>query len=188
MKLSILILSVPNRMDMLYSLTAFIREQMYQLRQEEYEDYEILIDDSPDDIGTKRNRLLQSVRGKYFAFIDDDDMITDFYFTEFLKGYELEPDCFSLRGIITFNGQNAEVFEHSIKYSEWTTTDNAIKYERPPNHLNFIKSEIGKQFTFPQINHGEDRDWSMQIQKSGLLKKEYYIDKIIYNYLYITNK
>jgi hypothetical protein len=54
--------------------------------------------------------------------------------------------------------------------------------------LNCIKASIAKQFKFPEINHGEDTQWATQIKESGLLKKEVYIDKILYHYQYVTKK
>ena len=61
-------------------------------------------------------------------------------------------------------------------------------YERYPNHLNCIKSSIAKQFKFPEINFGEDTLWADKVFKSGLIKTEHFIDKVIYHYKYITNK
>jgi hypothetical protein len=61
-------------------------------------------------------------------------------------------------------------------------------YYRPPNHLNVIKASIAKQFKFPEKNFGEDMEWSMQIQQSGLLKTEAHIDETLYYYIYKTNK
>lgn len=189
MMLSILILTIHSRKKLLQRLLHELSKQFHENKLEAFEHYEILINSDEDKtIGEKRNDLLQRARGNYVAFIDDDDIITGSYIKSFVKGYELQPDCFSLRGIITWDGQRPEVFEHSIKYTAWQTTDNPIKYERFPNHLNFIKTSIAKQFTFPTINHGEDKDWATQIFESGLLKKEYYIDDIIYNYQYIQNK
>ena len=95
-------------------------------------------------------------------------------------------DCFKLYGEYTENGVNKKPFVHSIEYDEWFEKDNV--YFRPPNHLNIIKTDIAKQFKFPDISHGEDKDWSMQIKNSGLLKNEENIDGIYYFYDFITNK
>lgn len=140
-------------------------------------------------IGKKRNDLLFSATGEYVQFIDSDDMVcSDFLETE-LKALESKPDCLSLRGIMTTNGLNPEIFEHSIRYKEWRTVlSDEIKYERNINHLNCIKSSIAKQFQFPLKNFGEDHDYSKQINASGLLKHEIFIDKILYHYKYRTKK
>jgi glycosyltransferase involved in cell wall biosynthesis len=149
------------------------------------------IDSGENSIGFKRNELLRFAQGEYIAFIDDDDIVESDYFKEILKGIKENADCCSLRGVITWDGVNPETFEHSIRYKAWATNmmpNEPIKYERYPNHINCIRTYIAKQFKFPEIYMGEDFDWSTQIFKSGLLKTEYYIDKVIYKYNYKTTK
>jgi len=147
-------------------------------------------DDRQITIGMKRNNLLVAAQGKYVAFIDDDDIVSDDYIDLLLNAAEADCDCASLKGEITIDGGKPEIFEHSLKYNEWKTNPEGseIRYERYPNHLSLIRASIAKQFKFPEINHGEDHDWSKQIHESGLLKNEYYIPEIIYYYNYISNK
>ena len=138
--------------------------------------------------GHYRNELLSWAKGEYVCFVDADDRVSDDYIETLLEGIKTKPDCISLRGEITVDGGPIEIFEHSLKYTCWKTTDNKIKYERNPNHLNCIKSEIAKQIKFPEINHGEDHKWSDLLFNTGLLKNEYYTDKILYYYDYISSK
>lgn len=63
-----------------------------------------------------------------------------------------------------------------------------VIHERPPNHLNCIRSNIAKQFKFPEVNHGEDKSFSDQLRDSGLIKTEHYIEQVIYYYDYRTQK
>lgn len=198
MKLSILILTIKKRLDLLKSLLKEFENQISgdvvmaridRLRMIKFKDVEILIySDDVLSIGEKRNTLLDMASGEYLCFFDDDDEPAKDYISTLLEAITHNPDCVSLRGIMTTNGLNPELFEHSLKYKEWKTTKNEIKYERYPNHLNCIKSEIAKQIPFPNKNHGEDYDWSKKLHESGLLKNEYYIDKVIYNYKFMTNK
>lgn len=140
-------------------------------------------------IGAKRNYLLSNATAEYVAFFDSDDTPSPTYIQSVMVGIENGADCCSLRGIITFDGKNPELFEHSLRYAEWkTNTTGDIKYERNPNHLNVIKREIAQQFKYPETNHGEDHDWSTQVLKSGLIKTEHYIDEVIYNYKFIERK
>ena len=186
-KLSILICSIAKREHMLKSLLEKIDEYKFNYFAEN--EIEILIDKREGiTIGEKRDFLLSTSKGEYIAFIDDDDMITDAYFKEIRKGIEGRYDCCSLRGLMTWDGLKPEIFEHSIKYHSWNTTLNNIKYERFPNHLNCIKSSIAKQVKFKSLNHGEDRNWSYELNNKQLIKTEYFIDSVIYNYQYIQNK
>ena len=186
MILSILIPSTPNRETMLASLISNLDNQIDKLWL--WDEVEILVemDSYEKTIGEKRNALLDKVDSKYLCFIDSDDRVAENYLQQLMLGIMLDFDCCSLNGVITTNGSNPRTFIHSLKYNSWFEENNI--YYRPPNHLNCIKSETAKQFKFPQTNTGEDKDWSMQIAESGLLKTEYEITETIYFYDYISNK
>lgn len=141
-------------------------------------------------IGYKRNRLLEEAVkvAKYVCFFDDDDWPGPEYISSIMVGIDGDFDCCSLRGVMTTDGENPELFEHSIRYSEYKTTSNVIKYERYPNHLNVIRASIAGQFKFKEINHGEDTDWATQIHLSSKIKSEYFIPEVIYCYQYQTSK
>lgn len=186
MKLSILIPSLIERAEQLYSL---VSELEFQAEQSDWVDkIEILsfTDNKVLTIGAKRNELMQRAKGEYVAYIDDDDKVSKNYLELIFKGLETNPDCCSLRGIITWNGESPEIFEHSIKYKEYKTNPPTmgIRYERYPNHLNAIRKHIAKNFLFPEISHGEDTDWATQVFKSGLIKTESYISEVLYHYQY----
>lgn len=197
-KLSILIPTTTDRSELLERLLKIISNQIdLLLHLDNSRIYtssngkiEVLMepDNKEKSVGTKRNILLSRAPGEYIAFIDDDDRISDNYFKLLFEGIEKDVDCCSLKGVITENGKNPLIFEHSIKYKEYLTNsqDKEIRYERYPNHLNCIKSNIAKKFKFPEVNHGEDTDWATQIFKSGLIKTEHYIDEFIYYYDWMT--
>lgn len=200
-KLSILIPTTPDRQPFLEKLKLQFDDQLGALSYGYFDglsrtlyggDVEVIIwqDNKENAIGKKRKRLLFHAQGDYVAFIDDDDRISDNYFKLVLEGVATGADCCSLKGVITEDGKNPQVFEHSIKYKEYITNcDNEpVRYERYPNHLNCIKSSIAKRFKFQEVNHGEDTDFATQIFKSGLLKTEHYISEILYYYDYRSNK
>jgi glycosyltransferase involved in cell wall biosynthesis len=154
-----------------------------------YEGIEVLADDHEyDPVGMKRNRLLDRATGEYLCFFDADDQPSADYIEQLMKAVESGKDCASLKGAYSVDGKFDGIFEHSIKYKEWRTAWGEIKYERYPNHLNLVKSSIAKQIRFPEITFGEDKDWSMKLKESGLIKTEHYIPEIIYYYNYVTNK
>lgn len=187
MKLSILICGLSSRMQSYTSLTA---ELYNQFKDKPYA-VEMLteVDSGEMSIGEKRNKLLDRAKGEYVCFIDDDDVIFKNYIDHLFVGINKGVDCCSLRGVITWDGDRPQLFEHSIKYDAYRTNDTGIiKYERYPNHLNCIKSSIAKQFKFPETNHGEDTDWATQIFKSGLIKTEHFINDTIYHYQYKPTK
>ena len=184
MKLSLLIPTLNDRRQSFKSLVMELTKQIIDAGMEEQVEIISLCDKGLLSIGAKRNELLSRTRGDYVAFIDDDDTVSERYVALLMEGIKKGVDCCSLRGVYTIDGQNPEIFEHSIKYDEWKTNGptSGITYERNPNHLNCIKTSIACQFSFPETWHGEDHEWSKQLQRSGLLKTEYEITDILYHY------
>jgi len=184
-KLSILIPSLHSRTEMYFAL-------IKELEKQKTSEVEIIscIDNGELSIGAKRNELMRCAVGKYVCYIDDDDSIGANYIEKLFEGIKEDVDCCSLIGVITWDGCNPELFEHSVKYDKYKTnaTGSQIIYERYPNHLNCIKTSIAKQFKFPEINFGEDTDWATQVKNSGLIKTEYKINEVIYHYHYTTTK
>src|SRR5689334_14419888 len=135
MKWSILICTFKERQEFLNKLLECLHNQLKQVGREEfttllevngdhyfnsviYKDVEIIIccDERNLSIGKKRNLLLQKASGEYVTAIDDDDLVSDFYISEILKGIETNADCCSLIGEITFDGANPKIFKHSTEY------------------------------------------------------------------------
>ncbi len=90
MKLSVLVCTIPERFDKFNALLRKLNLLSFNLG------VEILHDNSPKGtktIGGKRNDLLNKAVGEYVCFVDDDDDISDDYFTEILKAIESKPDC-----------------------------------------------------------------------------------------------
>jgi glycosyltransferase involved in cell wall biosynthesis len=178
-KLSILIATIFERRELLDKLLDVINPHLS-------DDVECLIncDDKFKTIGLKRNELLSQTTGDYTVFVDDDDMIPDYYVPEILKAIETNPDTVGIQGVITCKGVNPKVFKHSIQYDSWYEKDRV--YYRCPNHWNPTKREIMKQVGFPEINYGEDYDYSLKVRP--LLKTEVVIEKPMYYYLFDPGK
>lgn len=134
-------------------------------------------------VGFKRNSLLKQSRGMYVNYIDDDDDVHANYIAMIHGALKSRPDCVSLVGIITFNGNQPATFLHSVKYNTYFQQNGV--YFRPPNHLNTMKRAVAAQFVFPNISYGEDTNWAMQIAQTGLLKKEAPINTPYYFYKYV---
>lgn len=179
MKLSILICSLHTRAHFLARLLAKLGPQTSK-------DVEIItdVDGGEKTIGKKRNDLLDKAVGDYVAFIDDDDLISDDYISKIINAITNNPDCCGIEGIMTVNGHHPKKFIHSIKYDKWFEQSNI--YYRSPNHLSPVKRSIATTIRFPEINFGEDKEYSKGIQP--LIKTESYINGPIYFYEYITDK
>jgi hypothetical protein len=177
--LSILICTIPERKSMFIKLL----NRLTLLKQKTSLTVEVLFDNTKNTtIGKKRNNLLDRAVGTYCCFVDDDDQVTDDYYSV-IEESKLEYDCISLNGMVYTDGVNPTPFFHSLQYISWWS-DNVGHY-RNPNHLNPIKTSIAKQIQFTDKNHGEDHDFSTKLLKSGLLKTEYKHNKLQYLYFFV---
>ncbi|PCJ57928.1 MAG: hypothetical protein COA65_08695 [Rhodospirillaceae bacterium] len=182
MKLSVLICTLEKRKTLFKILKAELDRQVYEC------DVEILYecDEGQMSIGAKRNKLLNRAKGEYVCFVDDDDWVDAEYIRIILKALESDPDCVHIIGIMNTDGFYHKRFEHSMRHGSYFEQFGI--FYRPPNHLNPIRSSIAKQFRFPELNHGEDTDWALQIRNSGLIITEETTDKPIYHYRYSSVK
>jgi hypothetical protein len=64
------------------------------------------------------------------------------------------------------------------------TKDDPPVFQRPPNHLNPMFSDIAKLIPFKNAVYGEDLDWTITLYKSKFLESEYQSDpsRIHYHY------
>lgn len=178
-KLSILILTIPDRQQLLSGLIDRVRPQI------EGKPVQVLINRNPTKtIGEKRNALLRRAEGDYVVFIDDDDMVARDYVDKILVAIETEPDCVGISGIITPRGKRQRPWHISRHYRDWFEKNEV--YYRTPNHISPVKRSIALQAMFPEINHGEDKIYSERIYP--LLKSEVKIEGLMYTYRFNGNK
>lgn len=178
--LSILIVSLEARAKLLKDLLSFLQSQPQREGEVEILDF---VDDGHKTVGAKRNHLLKEAKGLFTAFIDDDDWVSDSYIPDILHAIKINRklDCLGFFGIMTSEGKSPTKFVHSVTVKEWHTHD-GVHY-RPPNHLNPIRSQITKKFSFLAISCGEDHDWCQLINKQGGLKSEVFLgSKPLYFY------
>jgi len=183
-KLSILIPSTPSRVQgKMMKLFSSLEEQVNKLN--DPKDVELLgfLDNKRRSIGYKRESLLYIARGNFVAFMDDDDVVHDFYIEEAVKAIKNNPDV----DVITFkeyvyinNSPRYELtFQLGYPNNDSVTIPNA---KRPPWHCCFWKRKLAQQYHFPDIMYGEDWAWAEQINK--VAKTSYHIDKFMRTYIY----
>lgn len=157
--LSILICSTHERRRQLEKLVDYLRWQIRLFPR----NVEICVDcDENSTVGEKRQRLLERACGKYVAFVDDDDMVANDYVERLLKAAGEDPDCASLVGVYTVNGENPRRFEHSLAYETWE--DRGDLLVRTPNHLNLVRRDLALEVGFVSQNVGEDHVFSDAIK------------------------
>lgn len=179
MTLSILIPTLPERYLLLRRLTSL-------LERTKTDQVEIRIHDAGRGVmttGEKRNKLIETAQGEYFCFVDDDDLVPEYYISELLKAIESKPDVVTFIGYMTTDKANRQNF--TIKLGSDYVTKNNHHY-RFPNHLCCFKRELVKHRKFPHTNIGEDYLWAVGLQP--LLKTEVHINRDMYFYEFDSKK
>jgi hypothetical protein len=141
------------------------------------------IDGGAASIGAKRNRLLDAAVGRYVAFIDDDDCITENYLTRIFEGIEKGVDHVGVGMVFAPRFQKPVLVECSMKH-DWTF--DGTKYLRSPQHVCAVKRELAQKARFPEVSFGEDKAYALALKP--LIKTEYVITEPIYQYLFVEEK
>ncbi len=186
--LSLLIPTTPDRSEYFGRLYKELTRQIHELYLEyEVEIVELWTQPSSFDTtdislttGAKRNKLVERAEGKYYAFIDSDDMVSPNYIKLLWPGIQGDYDCCSLIGQIYFDGKKGNPFLHSVKYTDLWQDENY--YYRPINHLNCVKKELVSHIKFEEKTWGEDSCWAVEVSKAGVLKREYEVKEVLYFY------
>lgn len=149
---------------------------------------EILTDDRPKatepggcSVGVKRQSLLERAQGKYVCFIDDDDEVAEDYIDRILDAASHDPDVIGFKLRCHFKGGPFTAV-HSIRYG-WAENVDGHRYVRSPHHLTPVKREIALQVGFADKFTGEDHEYSRGLV--GKLTSEIFIDRHLYDYLYV---
>jgi hypothetical protein len=179
---SVLIATVPGREHTLRRLLESFHEKAKRLAPEMTYEICLSYDAYENSIGTKRQALLQGAKGKYTAFIDDDDEITDAYIEDAWTMIQGNYDTMRLRGQVS---EYTFVHSTAITMSSYAATqDEPPILQRPPNHLNPMVADIAKMISFKNAMRGEDLDWALNIYRTGYLTSEYRSDPGRIHYIY----
>lgn len=183
--LTFLIPTIAGREHSLHKLMASIREKMERLAGHIRYKINLSFDHREMSIGMKRENLLQGAEGKYFAFIDDDDDITDAYVEDLAQTIQGSYPVMRLRGRI-----DPYTFTHSLENKLNSPMARGEVFLRPPNHLNPMMTDVGKFIPFGDAVRGEDLDWTIRLARAGFLTHEYKTadDRIHYIYHMGTRK
>jgi glycosyltransferase involved in cell wall biosynthesis len=176
---TIMIPTIVGRESNLYTLLESIEDRKKRICPSLKIEVRLSVDNREKKIGTKRQELLMSAKGKYISFIDDDDLVTDAYFEDALVTIQGNYHVCRLRGQM-----NQYTFTHSLQNTLDKPMCEGDVFIRPPNHLNIMLSDIGKLFSFKDAIRGEDLDWTIRLAKSQYLKVEYTSDHSRIHYIY----
>jgi hypothetical protein len=182
MKLSILICSLISRERQFKALVDELQRQCGDSN-----DVEILasIDNGRSTVGAKRMSLLEQAKGDFVVSHDDDDSPAKSYVQDILSECKDGIDCIGFRilcyGYVKGKPSTPEMACVSNRFTKWAENVDGFRYVRCPHHLVPVRRTHALKAGFdPKSRYGEDHAYSMRLQKLGLLRKEAFIDKVLY--------
>jgi len=181
-ELSILILTLPTRIESYASLIRTLNQQVIENNLIHRVQILTLCDTKEISVGEKRNILLNKSAGRYVCFIDDDDVIAPNYLIKLINAISSNAD------VITFCGdyvENTLRTAFSISMVHRGNYNHPNMFYRLPNHLCPVKREIALSCQFTDKNFGEDSDYAEKINQ--YIKNEYHIQDKLYFYMYDSN-
>ena len=191
-KFSVLILSIPSRNESLMAAMKQLQEQADATGQGKAVEILVLLDNRSKSIAEKRNDLLQAARGKYIAFLDDDDAISKEYMSKILAAIDEYDgvDCISFNQWCTINGEpmNVEFGIGNPHGHLWRDEDGFLgDIKRPPYHMCVWRREIAQSETFNPVygangQSSEDIDWLMRLYPK--VQTEHHIPDALHGYIY----
>jgi glycosyltransferase involved in cell wall biosynthesis len=191
-KFSVLILSILSRSQSLFQLVEKLQYQAVTSGQQDSLEILVLLDNKSKSIAEKRNDLLAVARGRYVAFLDDDDRVSDDYVVEILQAIDLhtDVDCISFNQWCSINGESMNVsFGIGNPHGQlWRTPSGQLgDIKRPPYHMCIWRRQIAQSEAFRSVYTGsgqssEDIDWLMRLYPK--VHTEHHINAVLHKYLY----
>jgi len=209
---SIGILSTYDRVHYLLRLLTRIREV---ITPEMAKQFHIIVNMSFKNIsvGAKRNAIVNYSNSEYLCFVDDDDMISENYFSLLSKAFQEKPDAVGLLGVIYYINDKENKLNRTVPFihcnqiaAPFLSGDKTgefvdcalhknIKDINPKlqntwahcsiiTHLCPIRTNIIKEFIFDDKFFNEDLPWARKIYDSGLIKKEVLVSDFVYHYMH----
>jgi hypothetical protein len=183
--LSILTPAIPQRLAQLTALADEIAKQREGVEAEV--EWLALIDPCGHrTVGEKRDELVQLSRGRFVAFVDDDDAISPNYVTCLLGAIREAEDNVSVitfRQSASWNGQKSTVVfrlgQHNGAFTVGGTTN------RNAWHVCAWRASLAKQHHFPATNYGEDWAWARHL--CLVASGEIHIPLILHTYTHDEN-
>lgn len=187
MKWNILILTQPSRERYLARLSGILFPQLNALNPDVRVPQvaaTVKLFEPEFTLGENRQRMVEASSAEYVSFVDDDDLVSPDYVARIfplLDGVDMvgfNVACF-------IDGKPIGIARHSLRYGEWVEDANGyyrdLSYMTPMRRALVLRSRI-------EGGYGEDRRWAARLRALRCVWTEHYVDEVLYEYLYRTNK
>jgi len=166
---TIAVLTTPERKTQLERILGVLEHQIADRK-----NIEILVASQDGSIAEKRQWCLNNAQGKYFNFIDDDDLIAHDYIDSILPLLDgVDAVGFNIQHYL--DGHLLSITPCSLRYKTWASNG------QPIAHINPVRTEVARQGSFvsgPGEEFSEDVRWGYQINP----QTEHFIDRPMYFY------
>ena len=135
-----------------------------------------------------RQRMVETAGTEYVSFVDDDDLVSRDYVAEIVAALAGRPDYVGFQVQCYSDGAPIGVAYHSLEYRRWRNLPG--RYERDISHLNPMRTThaLRADFSLARAGRAEDRVWADQLRRARVLKTQVVVPRILYHYLYSTNR
>lgn len=143
----------------------------------------VLGDNRARSIGLKRQALVQSARGQFVAFCDDDDFILPDYLHHIMKVIQAgSVDVVTFRQEAIVNEQSSTViFRLGQGDGPFVPGGETL---RDAWHVCAWRRALIGECRFPDRNYGEDQSWSVQAR--ARVRREVHIPHVLHRYEHST--
>jgi hypothetical protein len=191
MQLSVLIVSVSDRLNSLQKLLNNLNEQKTKAGFENRCEVLCLLDDKSMSIGMKRSILLQHARGEFFTFIDDDN-VTEHYLTTLLSAIDEDSsiDVIAFKQLCSFPDgtpcfvvdadMNNGVDEYIPFMGPWKN-----EYKRLCWHWCVFRTSVCRDVSFDDVSMYEDQLWLIKVRQC--LKRQFKINRVLHLYCFMNS-
>lgn len=159
--LSVLIPAVPARAAQASILFGVLTGQAELLSREQDLEVLVLLDNKRRSTGLKRQALLSIARGRYVAFVDDDDMTHPAYIGNVLRQVEKDADVIVFDSQCRINDGALVHVRHDLAFPN--EEYNPAGFRRSPWHIHAWRRELAQSAQYPDLMYGEDVEWLMQV-------------------------
>lgn len=174
--------SIWSRQDKAASLAAEIQKQTEGcgLRTDHVE-HIVLTDNKCMTIGEKRQRLFDSARGEYVAFVDDDDLIMDGYIPSIANACARSgADVITFKQRVLVDGAEGTCVFRLGQQDEPFVAGGTFK--RGPWHVCAWRKAPVASCRYLSCNYGEDIAWALQARQ--LVTHGAFIDAVLHQYTF----
>ena len=175
--LSILTPAVPSRMGHIERLCAELAKQIGGSAVEHL----VMIDNKRRTVGEKRDALLRVAKGKYVAFVDDDDWIAPDYVSSLLESAAFNPDVITFWQEAEYNGKRSQVRFKLGQENQPFNVDGITL--RNAWHVCAWRRSTAQLSSFPAENYGEDWAWAKPLCGIPDLR-EAHIERVLHHYVH----